>query len=671
MSKNGGEYNALFKKIIPFVIIIVIIYLIALFLPKISKWISTRLGVVQMAETTTTVGNITVDTTPPKISIINLVNGSIQPSNIILKSIINEKGTCQYSLDNGGYLNFSSFESINMTSDIPLGNYPKPLCDGGLCNFYLVYGKNGSPEDVAAGTDIITRLSGESYVEIVINDTLTNNTITIKKAIPLTVSVSKFDTEIADPGTVGRNLILIGTPCSNLLIAKLAERQFIDTCDNWSLNPGEGMIMLIPNAFAPSQYALIISGDESGVRNAGYVLQKFDNINIAEKLNGNTAVIVTNEVAGGITRLETLSEVLQFSQSLNNLSEGTHKLDIKCKDISDNENIKSISFTVSTQTTTVPTPTIGGDHGGRGTTQKKKSQSWDKITLGKAEIMNVNDADIGLKLINITVKNPAQFVTITVTKLTGKPASVVHNISGKVYKYIEITPTNLPDDNLDKGKIQFQVNKSWITNNKIDRATITLNRYKNNNWEKLTTREISEDNDYVYCEAESPGFSTFAVTGEEEVITTITTSLPTKTTTTTLSCVSIGNSCTSNSDCCSGYCCKNICSDKECEGGRGFNTFNILSIVGLISVSIIIGYVFYTKFIIKKVPEKIEPPVTENIESDLQSLRKVSENFMTKGYHIKEFEDELTLAENAIKNGLIELAKSHIEEAKRILEKLK
>jgi PGF-pre-PGF domain-containing protein len=185
---------------------------------------------------------------------------------------------------------------------------------------------------------------------------------------------------------------------------------------------------------------------------------------------------------------------------------------------------KTVSVTVSAQTTTTTLSGGGGDGGGGGgnqTTGKKKSQTWTKITPGKAEIMHVDDPDIGLKMINITVRNPAQTVTITITKLTGKPASVVHEISGKVYKYIEITPSNIPDDNVDKAKIQFQVNKSWISNNKINRTTIALSRYKNNNWEKLTTKEISEDNDYVYYEAETPGFSTFAVTGEEILTTTI------------------------------------------------------------------------------------------------------------------------------------------------------
>jgi PGF-pre-PGF domain-containing protein len=147
--------------------------------------------------------------------------------------------------------------------------------------------------------------------------------------------------------------------------------------------------------------------------------------------------------------------------------------------------------------------------------------------------MHVDDPEIGIKMINITVKNPAQTVTITVTKLAGQPASVVHTISGKVYKYMEIKGDNINETHIDKVKVQFQVNKSWINSNKINRATIALNRYKNNNWEKLTTKELSEDNDYVYYEAETPGFSTFAISGEEIVTTSVATTAATTVATTT------------------------------------------------------------------------------------------------------------------------------------------
>jgi PGF-pre-PGF domain-containing protein len=200
---------------------------------------------------------------------------------------------------------------------------------------------------------------------------------------------------------------------------------------------------------------------------------------------------------------------------------------------------KSISVSVAGVTTTTLAGGAGGAPGGAALPgENKKTKTWTKMTPGVAEIMHIDDPDIGLKLINITVKNPAQTVTITVTKLTGKPASVVHEIKGKVYKYIEITSKNLPDENISKVKIQFLVNKTWISENRIDRKTIALNRYKDG-WEKLPTQEISEDNNYIYYEAESPGFSIFAITGEEIVPTTTTTLLPTTTLPTTTTVPSI------------------------------------------------------------------------------------------------------------------------------------
>jgi len=93
------------------------------------------------------------------------------------------------------------------------------------------------------------------------------------------------------------------------------------------------------------------------------------------------------------------------------------------------------------------------------------------LTPGVVEIMHVNDSDIGLKQISINVRNRANNVKITVTKLLGKPASVVHNISGKVFKHMEINAENLVDENISEAKIQFPVNKSWIIRNNINRAT--------------------------------------------------------------------------------------------------------------------------------------------------------------------------------------------------------
>jgi len=163
---------------------------------------------------------------------------------------------------------------------------------------------------------------------------------------------------------------------------------------------------------------------------------------------------------------------------------------------------------------------------------QKKTQIWSKMTPGVVSIIKITNPEIGFRQINITVENQANNVKITVTKLDDKPASVLHVVEGKVYKYIEITPVNINDTHVDKVKIQFEVNKSWINNNNIDPDTVALNRYRVNAWERLQTRKTSEDDDFVYYEAETPGFSTFAITGE--VITGVTTTTPSVVVTTTL-----------------------------------------------------------------------------------------------------------------------------------------
>jgi len=192
------------------------------------------------------------------------------------------------------------------------------------------------------------------------------------------------------------------------------------------------------------------------------------------------------------------------------------------------------SVITASATTTTTTPSGGGGGGGGVPANKthKKTQIWTKITPGAATIMKITDPEIGLKQINITVVNPAQTVKITVTKLVGQPASVVHEIVGKVYKYIDIDARNIDETHIDHVRIQFEVNKSWINNNNIDPDTVALNRYRLNAWERLQTRKTGEDNNFVYYEAETPGFSTFAISGEEKVETT--TTVPVTTTITTI-----------------------------------------------------------------------------------------------------------------------------------------
>ncbi len=100
-------------------------------------------------------------------------------------------------------------------------------------------------------------------------------------------------------------------------------------------------------------------------------------------------------------------------------------------------------------------------------------------------------------------------------KLKQKPASITEEVPEKTYKYLEIETENLEETNLEKAKTQFEVNKTWIAENNIDKNKVYLLRYKTS-WKKLNTTLINETDNYLNYEAEIPGFSYSALGGEDD-----------------------------------------------------------------------------------------------------------------------------------------------------------
>jgi PGF-pre-PGF domain-containing protein len=196
--------------------------------------------------------------------------------------------------------------------------------------------------------------------------------------------------------------------------------------------------------------------------------------------------------------------------------------------VSNENNTVSVSFTITTTTSTTTTtaPSSSGGGGGAPVTIHKSIQKFIEMLKGVVHKIMMVDKEIGFKQIIIEVRNNANNITITITKLDGKPATVVHNITGKVYQYMEIDHDNLNDSNIKSAKLRFNVTKTWINGNNFTKEHIYLNRYSNNAWEKLRTTIVGESSTEVEYEADTPGFSTFAITGEAPEITTTTTTIP-------------------------------------------------------------------------------------------------------------------------------------------------
>ncbi|HLC39876.1 MAG TPA: PGF-pre-PGF domain-containing protein [archaeon] len=114
-----------------------------------------------------------------------------------------------------------------------------------------------------------------------------------------------------------------------------------------------------------------------------------------------------------------------------------------------------------------------------------------------------------------------------------KPSDAPSVDPGKVYRYIKILTTNLPDEKIKNATVKFKVEKAWFTEEKVDASTIALYRYVNGKWDKLSTVKLTEDANFIYYRSTIPGFSYFTIAGEAPT-TTATQPQETQTTTTTL-----------------------------------------------------------------------------------------------------------------------------------------
>ena len=147
--------------------------------------------------------------------------------------------------------------------------------------------------------------------------------------------------------------------------------------------------------------------------------------------------------------------------------------------------------------------------GGGGTT---KSNTFTKITPGNVSIMKNFDKETGIKEIQINVNNPAQNVRIIVTKYDGKPAEVSVEKTGKVYQYMQIKTENL-GDKLEKAVVKIKVEKSWTSENGLDKDKIALFKFNENSkkWDELSTVYDTSDDTYDYFDVELTSFSYFAI----------------------------------------------------------------------------------------------------------------------------------------------------------------
>jgi PGF-pre-PGF domain-containing protein len=150
-------------------------------------------------------------------------------------------------------------------------------------------------------------------------------------------------------------------------------------------------------------------------------------------------------------------------------------------------------------------------------------QTFVTVTAGSTITMPVAKTGIAVSEVAIAVENAAANVQITVkavpTLPSGTPALAITSAAGnagKVYSYLSISIVNLSNTNIASAKVKFTVPKSWLTQNALAAGDVALYRYTTN-WDRLTTRVLSQNENNTYYEADTPGFSVFSIFGVESV----------------------------------------------------------------------------------------------------------------------------------------------------------
>ncbi len=177
----------------------------------------------------------------------------------------------------------------------------------------------------------------------------------------------------------------------------------------------------------------------------------------------------------------------------------------------------STATTTTTTTTTMITQNVGN----------VQANTPTEVSLPSSE----STAIASITLQTNEAANDVQ-LTVQTTSAPSTASVAISSSSGSVYRYLDVKAVNVESSAITSAKFKFKVERTWFDANQIDQTTVNLNRLVDNNWVKLATSITGGDDNYVFYEATSPGFSVFAITGQKIAIGATTTTVPLPTTTT-------------------------------------------------------------------------------------------------------------------------------------------
>jgi PGF-pre-PGF domain-containing protein len=146
---------------------------------------------------------------------------------------------------------------------------------------------------------------------------------------------------------------------------------------------------------------------------------------------------------------------------------------------------------------------------------KELSQSY--VTNGTHVRFDFPNGATCIRYVEFDAKKTLGKITTIVEMLKGQSKLVSSLPDGAVYKNVNIWVGSggiANSDNIENAVVGFRVEKSWLEKNGVDtddKDSLNL-WYYDEKWSKLDTTKLDENNNtYVYYEAKTPGFGSFAI----------------------------------------------------------------------------------------------------------------------------------------------------------------
>ena len=304
---------------------------------------------------------------------------------------------------------------------------------------------------------------------------------------------------------------------------------------------GEELQVPINTSALGTWYYTIFANDDSGNNASDEVKitvkeEALPTINITYPDNGHSttsgSVTVRGEVDGTYSIPTVTVNEIPVKVTFTDVYAGTFSVSVSLSigNNTINANVTDAAGLEGNHSITVTRKRVsnGGGGGGGGDGGGSSGEEYKNIVVSETEREYVNkDSKVSysfdmegniISYINFTGKTSSGRIAAKIDTLKDTSTLVDNAPPGKVFKNMGIYVGNLgwaSPNNIADPTITFIVHKSWVNENKIEKSTITLNRYSDGKWNPLETDLIDEDQDSLYFESKTAGFSQFAVTGTE------------------------------------------------------------------------------------------------------------------------------------------------------------